>query len=107
MSGLNAITLPHKYRAWKTAVARSAGNNNAQRFRVDLALLQRTHDGGLRGRVLRSPMSLKTLKLARCSSIVRPSGTEPAIRVTGEGGDKILVGQAVYDVGEALTLVAA
>lgn len=56
---------------------------------------------------MRSPMSLKTLKLARCSSIVRPSGTEPAIRVTGEGGDKILVGQAVDDVVEALTLVAA
>jgi phosphoglucosamine mutase len=39
--------------------------------------------------------------------IVRPSGTEPVIRVMGEGDDKILVEQAVDDVVEALTLVAA
>jgi phosphoglucosamine mutase len=39
--------------------------------------------------------------------IVRPSGTEPVIRVMGEGDDKILVEQAVDDVVEALALVAA
>jgi phosphoglucosamine mutase len=39
--------------------------------------------------------------------IVRPSGTEPVIRVMGEGDDKILVEQAVDDVVEALAEVAA
>ena len=39
--------------------------------------------------------------------IVRPSGTEPVIRVMGEGDDKILVEAAVDDVVDALTEVAA
>jgi phosphoglucosamine mutase len=39
--------------------------------------------------------------------IVRPSGTEPVIRVMGEGDDKVLVEAAVDDVVEALTEVAA
>jgi phosphoglucosamine mutase len=39
--------------------------------------------------------------------LVRPSGTEPVIRVMGEGDDKVLVEQAVNDVVEALTAVAA
>ena len=39
--------------------------------------------------------------------IVRPSGTEPVIRVMGEGDDKILVEAAVDDVIEALSEVAA
>ncbi|HEU5016877.1 MAG TPA: phosphoglucosamine mutase [Pseudolabrys sp.] len=39
--------------------------------------------------------------------IVRPSGTEPVIRVMGEGDDKILVEAAVDDVVEVLTEVAA
>jgi phosphoglucosamine mutase len=39
--------------------------------------------------------------------IVRPSGTEPVIRVMGEGDDKILVEAVVDDVVEALTQVAA
>jgi phosphoglucosamine mutase len=39
--------------------------------------------------------------------IVRPSGTEPVIRVMGEGDDKTLVEAAVDDVIEALTEVAA
>jgi phosphoglucosamine mutase len=39
--------------------------------------------------------------------IVRPSGTEPVIRVMGEGDDKTLVEAAVDDVVEALTEVAA
>jgi len=39
--------------------------------------------------------------------IVRPSGTEPVIRVMGEGDDKSLVEAVVDDVIEALTAVAA
>ena len=39
--------------------------------------------------------------------IVRPSGTEPVIRVMGEGDDKTLVEAVVDDVIEALTEVAA
>ncbi len=39
--------------------------------------------------------------------LVRPSGTEPVIRVMGEGDDKLLVEQAVDDVCAALTQVAA
>jgi phosphoglucosamine mutase len=39
--------------------------------------------------------------------IVRPSGTEPVIRVMGEGDDRALVEQVVDDVCEALTKSAA
>jgi phosphoglucosamine mutase len=39
--------------------------------------------------------------------IVRPSGTEPVIRVMGEGDDKVLVEAVVADIVEALTEVAA
>jgi phosphoglucosamine mutase len=39
--------------------------------------------------------------------IVRPSGTEPVIRVMGEGDDRVLVEAAVDDVVEALSEVAA
>ena len=39
--------------------------------------------------------------------IVRPSGTEPVIRVMGEGDDKSLVEAVVDDVVEALSQVAA
>ena len=39
--------------------------------------------------------------------IVRPSGTEPVIRVMGEGDDKALVEAVVDDIIEALTEVAA
>ena len=39
--------------------------------------------------------------------LVRPSGTEPLIRVMGEGDDRLLVEAAVDDVIEALTKVAA
>src|SRR3974390_2213596 len=39
--------------------------------------------------------------------ILRPSGTEPVIRVMGEGDDKILVESVVDDVVEALAQVAA
>ena len=39
--------------------------------------------------------------------LVRPSGTEPVIRVMGEGDDKALVEAAVDDVIDALTKAAA
>ena len=39
--------------------------------------------------------------------IVRPSGTEPVIRVMGEGDDRTLVESVVDDVVEALTQAAA
>ena len=39
--------------------------------------------------------------------LVRPSGTEPVIRVMGEGDDKALVEAVVDDIIEALTTVAA
>jgi len=39
----------------------------------------------------------------RPALIVRPSGTEPVIRVMGEGDDKALVEAAVDDLVEALT----
>jgi phosphoglucosamine mutase len=39
--------------------------------------------------------------------LVRPSGTEPVIRVMGEGDDKALVEAVVDDIIEALTAVAA
>jgi len=38
---------------------------------------------------------------------VRPSGTEPVIRVMGEGDDRSLVESVVDDVVEALSEVAA
>jgi phosphoglucosamine mutase len=39
--------------------------------------------------------------------IVRPSGTEPVIRVMGEGDDKALIEEVVDEIVEALTRVAA
>ena len=39
--------------------------------------------------------------------VIRPSGTEPVIRVMGEGDDRDLVEQIVDDVCEALSAVAA
>ena len=39
--------------------------------------------------------------------VVRPSGTEPVIRVMGEGDDKTLVEAVVDDIVGALTDVAA
>jgi len=38
--------------------------------------------------------------------IVRPSGTEPVIRVMGEGDDKILVEEVVDGIVDALTEAA-
>jgi phosphoglucosamine mutase len=39
--------------------------------------------------------------------IVRPSGTEPVIRVTGEGDDRMLVEEVVDGIVDALNAVAA
>ncbi len=39
--------------------------------------------------------------------IVRPSGTEPVIRVTGEGDDKVLVEEIVEGIAEAISEVVA
>src|SRR5664279_3236477 len=57
---------------------------------------------------VRSAIASAEKKLGRGGRlIVRPSGTEPVIRVMGEGDDKVLVEQAVDDVIEALAQVAA
>ncbi|HET7850066.1 MAG TPA: phosphoglucosamine mutase [Pseudolabrys sp.] len=57
---------------------------------------------------VRSAIANAEKKLGRGGRlIVRPSGTEPVIRVMGEGDDKALVEAAVDDVVEALTAVAA
>src|SRR6202166_445103 len=57
---------------------------------------------------VRSAIASAEKKLGRGGRlIVRPSGTEPVIRVMGEGDDKILGESVVDDVVEALTQVAA
>jgi phosphoglucosamine mutase len=62
----------------------------------------------LENAAVRSAIASAERKLGRGGRlIVRPSGTEPVIRVMGEGDDKALVEAAVDDVVEALTGVAA
>ncbi|HTQ83833.1 MAG TPA: phosphoglucosamine mutase, partial [Pseudolabrys sp.] len=62
----------------------------------------------LENAVVRSAIASAERKLGRGGRlIVRPSGTEPVIRVMGEGDDKALVEAAVDDVVEALAGVAA
>jgi len=57
---------------------------------------------------VRSAIASAEKKLGRGGRlIVRPSGTEPVIRVMGEGDDKSLVEAVVDDVVEALAEVAA
>jgi phosphoglucosamine mutase len=57
---------------------------------------------------VRSAIASAEKKLGRGGRlIVRPSGTEPVIRVMGEGDDKTLVEAAVDDVVDALNGVAA
>ncbi|HVZ52206.1 MAG TPA: phosphoglucosamine mutase [Pseudolabrys sp.] len=57
---------------------------------------------------VRSAIANAEQKLGRNGRLlVRPSGTEPVIRVMGEGDDQLLVEAAVDDVIEALTRVAA
>ena len=62
----------------------------------------------LENAAVRSAIASAEKKLGRGGRlIVRPSGTEPVIRVMGEGDDKTLVEAVVDDVVEALTEVAA
>jgi phosphoglucosamine mutase len=62
----------------------------------------------LENAAVRSAIASAEKKLGRGGRlIVRPSGTEPVIRVMGEGDDKSLVEAVVDDVVEALTQVAA
>ncbi len=57
---------------------------------------------------VRSAIAVAEERLGRGGRlIVRPSGTEPVIRVMGEGDDKILVEEVVDDIVEALNHVAA
>jgi phosphoglucosamine mutase len=57
---------------------------------------------------VRSAITAAEAKLGRGGRlIVRPSGTEPVIRVMGEGDDKSLVETVVDDVCEALSQTAA
>ena len=57
---------------------------------------------------VRSVIASAERKLGRGGRlIVRPSGTEPVIRVMGEGDDRSLVESVVDDVVEALSAVAA
>jgi len=57
---------------------------------------------------VRSAIASAERKLGRGGRLlVRPSGTEPVIRVMGEGDDKALVEAAVDDVVEALAAAAA
>ena len=39
--------------------------------------------------------------------VVRPSGTEPVIRIMGEGDDRVLIEEIVDGIVEILTEVAA
>ncbi|HEY2758317.1 MAG TPA: phosphoglucosamine mutase [Pseudolabrys sp.] len=62
----------------------------------------------LENATVRTAIASAEQKLGRGGRLlVRPSGTEPVIRVMGEGDDKLLVEAAVDDVIEALTQVAA
>jgi len=57
---------------------------------------------------VRSAIAVATEKLGHGGRlIVRPSGTEPVIRIMGEGDDKLLVEAVVDDVAEALGEAAA
>jgi phosphoglucosamine mutase len=57
---------------------------------------------------VRSVIASAERKLGRAGRlIVRPSGTEPVIRVMGEGDDRSLVESVVDDVVEALSEIAA
>jgi len=57
---------------------------------------------------VRSAIASAERKLGRGGRlIVRPSGTEPVIRVMGEGDDRMLVESVVDDVVEALSAAAA
>jgi phosphoglucosamine mutase len=57
---------------------------------------------------VKSAIASATLRLnGHGRVIVRPSGTEPVIRVTGEGDDPNLVEEVVDGIVDAVTQVAA
>jgi phosphoglucosamine mutase len=57
---------------------------------------------------VKSAISAAEQKLGRAGRlIIRPSGTEPVIRVMGEGDDKLLVETVVDDIVSALGKAAA
>ena len=56
---------------------------------------------------MRSAIELAQARLsAHGRLIIRPSGTEPVIRVMGEGEDKVLVEEIVDEIVDALTSAA-
>ena len=67
---------------------------------------QRQAAGGRQGRVRRSKSAEQRLN-GQGRLVIRPSGTEPVIRVMGEGDDQALVEDVVDGIVEALTDVAA
>ena len=73
---------------------------------AERALCLRQADGKRGGASRRSPAPRRSSGSGG-RLLVRPSGTEPVIRVMGEGDDKVLVEQVVDDVIQALTQVAA
>jgi phosphoglucosamine mutase len=57
---------------------------------------------------VRSAIEQATLRLnSHGRLVIRPSGTEPVIRVMGEGEDKVLVEEVVDGIVDALTNAAA
>ena len=58
-------------------------------------------------RVVEAIASTQATLGTRGRLVIRPSGTEPVIRVMAEGDDRILVEKAVDDVVSALSQVAA
>jgi len=58
-------------------------------------------------RVVEAIASTQAILGNRGRLVIRPSGTEPVIRVMAEGDDRVLVEKAVDDVVSALTSVAA
>ena len=58
-------------------------------------------------RVVEAIASTQAILGDRGRLVIRPSGTEPVIRVMAEGDDRVLVEKAVDDVVSALTSVAA
>ena len=62
---------------------------------------------GERQGALRHPGGASSASTAMAACIVRPSGTEPVIRVMGEGDDRVLVEEVVDGIVDALTHASA
>jgi phosphoglucosamine mutase len=66
-----------------------------------------------KGKPLETPRSSprsqarKAARTATAACVIRPSGTEPVIRVMGEGDDQVLVEEIVDDIVDALSQAAA